>query len=194
MQQFCARYSTNRKRGPNDPLYTFDVLNALGVCVTLHDEDYYEEEGERVACVACGGQRWSYAVPATAVVRVLLCVPPPRYFEECAMAFAMLMHERLGSSCALSHLDDSTKDALLRMVLGNFKQNMTLTAVYFEPDCAEQPEDPEELEPGKPHEVPSTLKFESDDTTRGFWIVRDEQNKTVVELMFYNTGYYTTEA
>ena len=71
-------------------------------------------------------------------------------------------------------------------------QNVTLTAVYFQPDCGEQPEDPVELQPGNPHEVPSPLKFESDDTTPGFWIVRDEENKTVVELMFYNTGLYKT--
>jgi hypothetical protein len=169
-------------------MYTFDVLNALGVCVTLHDENQYDEEGERVACVACGGQRWSYAVPPTALVRVLLCVPPPRYFEDRAVATAMLMHERFGSSCALSHLDDSTKDALLRMIFGNLKQNMTLTAVYFQPNCDEEPEDPEELEPGKPHGLQWPLKFEYNETTPGFWIVRDEQNKTVVELMFHNTG------
>jgi hypothetical protein len=178
-------------------MYTFDVHNALGVCVTLHDEHQYDEEGERVSCVACGGQRWSYAVPATALVRVLLCVPPPLFaMEDCAVATAMLMHGKFGSNCALSHLDDITKDALLRMIVGNWKQNMTLTAVYFQPDCAEEPEDPEELEPGKPHEVPSPLKFESDDTTPGFWIVRDEQNKTVVELMFhvYDCRQYETEA
>jgi hypothetical protein len=194
MQQFTARYSTNRKRGPNDPSYTFDVLSALGVCVTLHDEHAMDEEGERVACVACGGQRWSYAVPARALVRVLLCVPPSRfaYLEDCAVATAMLMHGKFGSNCALSHLDDITKDALLRMIVGNSKQNMTLTAVYFQPDCGEQPEDPVELQPGNPHEVPSPLQFDYDDTTPCFWIVRDEQNKTVVELMFYNTGSYKT--
>ena len=194
MQQFCARYSTNRKRGPNDPLYTFDVLNALGVCVTLHDEEYpNDEEGERVSCVACGGQRWSYAVPATAVVRVLLCVPPPLFaMEDCAVATAMLMHGKFGSNCALSHLDDITKDALLRMIVGNLKQNMTLTAVYYEETCDEEPEDPVELQPGKPDELSSPLRFDYDDTTPFFWIVRDEQNKTVVELMFYNTGSYKT--
>jgi hypothetical protein len=97
----------------------------------------------------------------------------------------MLMHERFGSSCALSHLDDSTKYALLRMIFGNLKQNMTLTVVYLQDDCDEEPEDPEELEPGKPHELPWPLKFEYDQSTPGFWIVRDGQNKTVVELMFH---------
>ena len=184
MQQFTAPY-TNEKRCTPGPMYTFDVLNALGVCVTLHDEEYYDEEGERVACVACGGQRWSYAVPPGALVRVLLCVPPPLFaIEDCAVATAMLMHGKFGSNCALSHLDDITKDALLRMIVGNWKQNMTLTAVYFDPDCDEEPEDPEELEPRKPHELQYPLKFQ-DDTTPCFWIVRDEQNKTVVELMFH---------
>jgi hypothetical protein len=150
---------------------------------------------QRVPAIACGGHRWSYAVPVKATIGVMLCMPPPRYFEDRAVATAMLMHTGFGGSCALSHLDDITKDALLRMIVGNWKQNMTLTAVYFQPDCDEEPEDPEELEPGKPHEVPSPLKFESDDTTPGFWIVRDEQNKTVVELMFhaYDRWQYATE-
>jgi len=184
MQQFTAPYS-NEKRCTPGPMYTFDVLNALGVCVTLHDEDCYEEEGERVPCVACGGQRWSYAVPATALVRVLLCVPPPRYFEDRAVATAMLMYEKFGSRCALSHLDDSTKDALLRMVVGNLMQNMTLTAVYLEPTYDEEPENPEELKPEEPHELPCPLKFSNANEQPCFWIVRDAQNKTVVELMFH---------
>jgi hypothetical protein len=111
------------------------------------------------------------------------------------MAFAMLMHERLGSSCALSHLDDSTKDALLCMVLANFKQNMTLTAVYFDSTCDEEPEDPEELRPEEPHELSWPLKFEDGDTPPCFWSVRDEQNRTVDELMFhaYDCRQYETE-
>ena len=185
MQQFTARYSTNRKRGPNDPSYTFDVLNALGVCVTLHDDNALDEEGERVACVACGGQRWSYAVPAKALVRVLLCVPPSRfaYLEDCAVATAMLMHGKFGSNCALSHLDDITKDALLRMIVGNFKQNMTLTVVYYQPTYDEEPEAPVELGPEEPHEL-QPLWFHNWGE-QCFWIVRDAQNKTVVELLFH---------
>jgi hypothetical protein len=140
-----------------------------------------------VSGVACGGHRWSYAVPATALIRVQLCVPPPRFanLEDRAVATAMLMHDQFGSNCALSHLDDTTKDALLRMIVGNLRQNMTLTAVYFEPTCDEEPEDPVELRPGEPEELQWPLKFENGDTPPCFWIVRDEHNKTVVELMFH---------
>jgi len=184
MQQFTARYSTNRKRGRNDPSYTFDVLNGLGVAVFAYWVDLHNEaERERVAAVACGGHRWSYDVPVKAKIGVMLCMPPPRYFEDRAVATAMLMHRGFGSSCALSHLDDITKDALLRMIVGNFKQNMTLTAVYSEPTYDEEPEAPVELGPEEPH-VLQPLWFHHA-YEQCFWNVRDAQNKTVVELMFH---------
>ena len=185
MQQFTARYSTNRKRGRNDPSYTFDVLNGLGVAVFAYWDDLHNEaERERVAAVACGGHRWSYDVPVKAKIGAMLCMPPPRYFEDRAVATAMLMHRGLGSSCALSHLDDITKDALLRMIVGNLKQNMTVTPVYFEPTYDEKPEVPVELEPEEPHELQS-LWLRAKEDGPCFWIVRDAQNKTVVELMFH---------
>ena len=171
IQQFTARYSTDRKRGPNDPSYTFDVLNALGVAVFVYWNDLHNEaERQRMSAVACGGHRWSYAVPVKAGIGVMLCMPPPRYFEDRAVATAMLMHRGFGSSCALSHLDDITKDALLRMIVGNLKQNMTLTAVYFEPTYDEQPEVPVELEPEEPHEL-QPLMFQHANEQPCFWIV-----------------------
>jgi len=184
MQQFTARYSTNRKRGPNDPSYTFDVLNALGVCVTLHDDNALDEEGERVACVACGGQRWSYAVPAKALVRVLLCVPPSRfaYLEDCAVATAMLMHGKFGSNCALSHLDDITKDALLRMIVGPPTQNMNLTPVFVQANGVQETHDAVELEPGHPFELPFAVKLRG--RAPVVWVLRDAQKKTAVDLIF----------
>jgi hypothetical protein len=184
MQQFTARYSTNRKRERNDPSYTFDVFNALGVAVYVYEQDLQNDNRQRVPAIACGGHRWSYAVQRQTLIGVLLCVPPPRYLEDRAVATAMLMHRGLGSSCALSHLDDITKDALLCMIVGNLKQNMTVTPVYFEPTYDEKPEVPVELKPEEPHELQS-LRLRAKEDGPCFWIVRDAQNKTVVELMFH---------
>jgi hypothetical protein len=110
-----------------------------------------------------------------------LCCTP--LTEEKFVATAMLMHRRLGGSCALSHLDDITKDALLRLVVGHV-QKTKLTVFYREESDDEELCDSVELESENPHQLQSAVKFEDDDITPCFYIVRDEENKTVVELKY----------
>jgi hypothetical protein len=181
-EQFCV--STNRYRKTNRAeTFTFDNLNGLGVCVSWH-EDSDDDEGERVDVKGSLGFRFQYDVPARALIRVVLCVPPMSAQQQaCAVATAMLMHHRLGRSCALSHLDDITKDALLCTMVGHLRK-MTLTVVYLQESYDEEPEDPVELNAGDPYELPWPLRFNKTDDGACFWIVRDDQNKTLLELKF----------
>jgi len=184
--KFSAR--TNRYRKTNRAeTFEFDILNGLGVVVSWH-EDRNDDEGERVDVVQHGGGRYAYGVPVMTKIRVVICVPPALFdnLEDRGLATAMLMHEGFGSSCALSHLDDITKDALLRMIVGPLTYDMTLTHLFVgDEGGVEEPEDAVALKPSEPFELVWPLQFHKPNDTPCFWIVRDEQNKNVVELMFY---------
>ena len=179
--------SSNRYRKTNRAeTFTFHKLNGLGVSVTWH-EDKNDDEGEEVGFTNDFDDlfvKHYYRVPVKALIRVVLCVPPiSARQQERDVATAMLLHGRLGKSCALSHLDDITKDALLCTIVGHLHKT-TLTVVYKQGSYDEEPEDAVELKPAEPYELQYPLKFQDGDTTPSFWIVRDQQNKTVVELMF----------
>jgi hypothetical protein len=165
--------------------YTFDVLHDLGVCVCWH-EDKDDEEGERVSVVPRGGRRYAYAVPVDALIRVTVCVPPPAFadLQDRAVATAMLLHERLGNDCSLSRLDEFTKDALLRMIVRPLSSNMHMTAVYKQSSGLEEVDEAVELTPRDPYELKWPLQLLANEAPL-FWVLRDAQNKTVVELMFH---------
>jgi len=187
MQQFTV--STNRYRKTNRAeTFTFDVLNGLGVFVSWH-QDKDDDEGERVDVVQRNGQCYTYKVVPTMLIRVVLCLPKPLFanVQDRAVATAMLMHEKFGSKCALSHLDECTKDALLRMIVGPLTQNMHLTPVFVQGKGVRETHQAFELEPAQPFELPFAMKLRR--LAPVYWLLQNAQNKTVVELMFqYSTS------
>jgi hypothetical protein len=155
--------------------------------VTWH-EDKNDDEGEEVDFTNDFGDYLGvknyYDVPVKALIRVVLCVPPiSARQQERDVATAMLLHQRLGISCALSLLDDITKDALLCTIVAHLHK-MTLTVVYLQESYDEEPEDAVELNPGEPYELPYPLQFNKANDTPCSWIVRDANKETVVELKF----------
>jgi hypothetical protein len=187
-KDFIFVVSSNRYRKTNRAeTFTFDKCNGLGVSVTWH-EDKNDDEGEEVAFTNdfddCWGINNYYTVPVKALIRVVLCVPPiDAWQRQRDVATAMLLHQRLGSSCALSLLDDITKDALLYTIVAHLHK-MTLTVVYLQESYDEEPEDAVELNPGEPYELPCPLQFEKANDTPCSWIVRDANKETVLELKF----------
>ncbi len=59
-----------------------------------------------------------------------------------------------------------------------------MTVVYKESSGLEETEDPVELKAADPFELHWPLQLVANEAPI-FWILRDEQNKTVVELMFH---------
>jgi hypothetical protein len=186
-KDFIFVVSSNRYRKTNRAeTFEFDKVNGLGVCVSWH-EDKNDDEGERVDFTTdfddVFGHTLHYHVPVRALIRVVLCVPPIARQQERDVATAMLLHGRLGSSCALSHLDDITKDALLCTIVGHLHKT-TLTVVYKQESYDEEPDDAVALKPTEPYELPWPLQFNKANDTPCSWIVRDADKKTVLELKF----------
>jgi hypothetical protein len=111
-------------------------------------------------------------------------LPKPLFanVEDRAVATAMLMHEKFGRKCPLSHLDEFTKDALLRMIVGPPTQNMNLTPVFVQANGVQETHDAVELEPGHPFELPFAVKLRG--RAPVVWVLRDAQKKTAVDLIF----------
>jgi hypothetical protein len=109
--------------------------------------------------------------------------------EDRPVATAMLMHEKFGRKCPLSHLDEFTKDALLRMIVGPLTQNMNLTPVFVQGNGVRETHQAFEIEPEHPFELPFAMKLLG--LAPVYWLLRNAQNKTVVELMFHISTYAT---
>ncbi len=79
-KDFIFVVSSNRYRKTNRAeTFTFHKMNGLGVCVTWH-EDKNDDEGEEVGFTNdfddYSFAKNYYSVPAEALIRVVLCVPP----------------------------------------------------------------------------------------------------------------------
>jgi len=187
--------SSNRYRKTNRAeTFEFDKLNGLGVCVSWH-EDKNDDEGERVDDFTNDFDdlfvKHYYDVPVEALIRVVLCVPPMSALQQAmqqerAVATAMLLHLRFASTCPVSHLDEFTKDALLRMIVGPLTQNMNLTPVFVQANGVQETHHAVELEPGHPFELPFAVKLRG--RAPVVWVLRDAQKKTTVELIFNITS------
>ena len=193
MTDFKFFVSSNRYRKTNRAeTFEFDKLNGLGVCVSWH-EDKNDDEGERVGPTNDFDDffvKHYYYVPVEALIRVVLCVPPMSALQqdmqqERAVATAMLVHEKFGSTCPLSHLDEFTKDALLRMIVGPLTQKMNLTPVFVQANGVQETHHAVEIEPEHPFELPFAVKLRG--RAPVVWVLRDAQKKTAVELIFKST-------
>ena len=187
-KDFTFVVSSNRYRKTNRAeTFKFYKQNGLGVCVSWH-EDKNDDEGEEVPGLTYHHNIYKYNVPVEARIRVVLCVPPiSARQQERDVATAMLLHQRLGSSCALSLLDDITKDALLCQIVD---RSHKMTLEVFRSFAAEFGDEfvqycdkklAVELNAAEPYELPYSLQFDKilDSAT---CIVRDDKNKVFLRL------------